>query len=392
VTGRRTTVAGVAAAALLVGMSSTSSATATEETDRQHSYTVVDLGTLGGSFSSPIDVNNRGEVVGVSAPAGDVALRGFIWRHGVMTDFGSLGGPLAAAASVNEAGQVAGWSQLDLVASPSIFNTTGLFCSPPWDADQPPMVCRAVVSDRGRLVDLGTLGGANSAAENHAINDRGQIAGVAETTEPDPTGISGAPRFHATLWSTDATSRRSTPLDLGTLGSDPDSIAVGINDRSQVIGVSVANGANFSGREGRGFLWEKGQKTPLPSLGGHNSLPGAINNRGQIVGFASLRGDQTAHAALWSRQGVVDLGTLPGDTFSEASDITDGGLIVGISCGTTQCRAVRWNTSGAMTDLTALSRPTGQWQLDGAAAANTRGQIVGDGSHNGQPHGYIATP
>jgi probable HAF family extracellular repeat protein len=371
--------------------SSTSSA-ATDNAGSRHGYAIVDLGTLGGSFSSPLDVNNRSEVVGVSAPAGDAALRGFIWRHGVMTDFGSLGGPQAIAASVNDAGQVAGWSELDRPASPSIFNTTSLFCSEPMQPDQPPNVCHAAVRNRGRLVDLGTLGGANSAVWNKAINAQGQIAGAAETTEPDPTGIPGAPRFHATVWSTDVTSGEFTTMDLGTLDNDPDSVALGINNRGQVIGASVTNGANFYVENGRGFLWERGHMTPLTTLGGTNSVPHGINNSGRIVGTSLLAGDKTFHATMWTPHGIVDLGTLPGDRSSEAFDITDAGLIVGISCTAAGCRAVSWNLSGAITDLNAGSRPAGQWRLFDAQAANTRGQIVGDGAHNGQPHAYIATP
>src|SRR5664279_4580102 len=104
-------------------------------------YEVRDLGTLGGTLSGPTDLNSHGAVVGVSSNPGDTALRGFVWRHGVMTDIGDFGGPQAAAASINSAGQVAGWGDLATAAPPSIFNTTSLFCNPPMVAAQPAVVC-----------------------------------------------------------------------------------------------------------------------------------------------------------------------------------------------------------------------------------------------------------
>jgi probable HAF family extracellular repeat protein len=354
---------------------------------------VVDLGTLGGSFSSPLDLNGRGEVIGVSVPAGDAALRGFIWRRGVMSDIGSLGGPQSAAAAINSSGQVAGWSNLDREASPSIFNETSLFCNPPMVENEPAVVCHAVLANRGRLVDLGTLGGPNSAAENRAINDRGQVAGVAETPRSDPTGRSGARRFHATLWTAGkGEADRRMAIDLGTVGKDPDSVATGLNNRGQVIGISVADGSTYTGDNGRGFLWEEGQKTLLPPLGGSYSVPTAINNRGHVVGASFLSGDKIAHATLWTGHRTIDLGALPGDVFSEATDITDRGLIVGYSCSATQCRAVRWTRNHVITDLNPLTRPAGQWQLGNAQAANEHGQIVGDGQHADQSHGFLATP
>lgn len=50
-------------------------------------------------------------------------------------------------------------------------------------------------------------------------------------------------------------------VDLGTLGSDPDSVAGDVNDHGQIIGVSVADGATFTGQNGRGLIWNRGRIT-----------------------------------------------------------------------------------------------------------------------------------
>ena len=44
----------------------------------QPSSVPIDLGSLGGTYSSPSDLNDRGQVVGVSTTAGDA-------RHAVMS-------------------------------------------------------------------------------------------------------------------------------------------------------------------------------------------------------------------------------------------------------------------------------------------------------------------
>jgi len=350
------------------------------------SYGVTDLGTLGGGFSSPIDVNNRGQVAGVSVDSSETALLGFTWSRGSIAATPSLGGPQTAAAAVNDAGDVAGWSDLTTPAPASIFNQTSLFCNPPMVDGQQPVVCRATLWKHGVPKDLGTLGGVNSSAENKGINNRGQVVGVAETRQPDPTGLPGAPRFHAFVW----TDGRMT--DLGTLGSDPDSIAVGINNHDQVVGVSIPDGANFTGENGRAVVWDHGHIHALPGLGGTRSLATSIDNAGNIVGAAWLPGDTTAHAVLWKSHRVVDLGTLPGDVFSEAGDIVGPDQIVGLSCSRDgACRATLWR-NGTPIDVNTLIPASAGWVLFDVSAVNQRGQLVGDGLHNGEPHGFILTP
>src|SRR5258708_3519690 len=60
------------------------------------SYSVIDLGTLGGSFSQASDINASARVVGWAGLAnGDE--HAFLWQSGVMTDLGTLGGSLSRA-------------------------------------------------------------------------------------------------------------------------------------------------------------------------------------------------------------------------------------------------------------------------------------------------------
>jgi len=52
--------------------------------------------------------------------------------------------------------------------------------------------------------------------------------------------------------------------------------------------------------------------TDIGTLGGTFSLPGGINNGGDIEGFSTLPGDTAVHAFLWQKGVMTDLGTLGG--------------------------------------------------------------------------------
>jgi uncharacterized membrane protein len=85
--------------------------------------------------------------------------------------------------------------------------------------------------------------------------------------------------------------RRSRVIDLGAPAGFPNSQALGINDRDQVVGSSW----NFEdGSEA--VLWDHGA---IMELGRDNSAE-AINNRGQIVGSRQVGGEPyTVRAILW---------------------------------------------------------------------------------------------
>jgi probable HAF family extracellular repeat protein len=135
--------------------------------------------------------------------------------------------------------------------------------------------------DRGKLNDLGTLGGYTGVA--FMLNDAGETVGYADLP-PNPFGCSGLSCIHhGFLW------KDGVMTDLGTL-SDPCSRALSINADGQIVGVTSPCGGEFT----RGSLWENGG--PLVDL---NSLivNGAgltvregdfINDGGEIGGRAVL--------------------------------------------------------------------------------------------------------
>ncbi len=76
---------------------------------------ITDLGTLGGNISAAVDINNKGQVVGLSNTiTGDGQLNhGFIWEDGQMADLNSLidqdsGWFLQEVSGINDRGQIVG--------------------------------------------------------------------------------------------------------------------------------------------------------------------------------------------------------------------------------------------------------------------------------------------
>src|SRR4030042_4242484 len=172
------------------------------------SFKITDLGTLGGSWSRPYDINNSGEVVGSACTDGDCNIHhAFLYSDQMMIDLGTLGEPWSKALFINDSGKICGHSFT------------------PWDPNDPyaPYVQRSFLYDNSILIDLGTLGG--SFVQVAGINGVGQIVGSAGTTDPD----SPCDDLRAFLYS----GGNMIPL---IPGENVVSRATGINDLGQIIG------------------------------------------------------------------------------------------------------------------------------------------------------------
>jgi probable HAF family extracellular repeat protein len=350
-----------------------------QQTKKLPRYTVTDLGTLGGTYSAAIGVNNGGSVDGLATLPGDTAQHAFLWRNGVITDLGTLGGPNSGSVNggdggPNAAGKVVGPSE---TSTPDPLGED--FCGYGTH-----LICFGFLWRNGVMTPLPTLGGNNSFAID--INNRGQATGLAENTTPDPTCV--APQvlqFKPVIW------EKGEVQELPTLSGDPDGVAGAMNDQGQAVGWSGTCSDQL-----HVALWQNGTVTDLGNLGGtKNNTAGDINNQGQVVGLSDLPGDTTYHAFLWTKDsGIRDLGTLPGDFSSLLFGINNKGQAAGFSCDINgNCRAVLWQ-NGEMTDLNTLIPAGSPLYLLGGIDINSRGQIVGFALQisSSEVHAFLATP
>jgi uncharacterized membrane protein len=146
--------------------------------------------------------------------------------NGVVYDVISLGNPLGGTygqgSSITNRGQVAGF---DALPGNTIMHAVR------WRGGYAPQ-------------DLDTLGGPNSAIAWPNRNESGQMAGVAETSTPQPYGE---------YWS---------------------------------CALAVFYLAPPTGDVCLGFRYQNGTMSALPTLGGDNGFATGINSSGQIVGWA----------------------------------------------------------------------------------------------------------
>ena len=371
---------------------------------RHPHYTVIDLGPMNDTaFSQATFVANNGVITGLTSTP-DFTQHAVVWYKGLITDLGTpgLGGPNSGAFGVNERVQVDGQAESS-AADPNNENFcgygTGLECLP-------------FLWEGGIMTALPLLGGNNGTVGN--INNRGEVAGIAETSIRDPECVSGVSvngtgplvlDFEAVIWGP----RRGQVRKLSPLPGDSVGMALWVNNKGQAVGSSGSCANTILPPFAAGphaVLWDRdGSVHDLGNLGGTvnigllavGNVAFSINNRGQIVGISALPGNQSVHAFLWTKEtGMQDLGTLPGDVYSAGLDINDRGDVVGGSIDGNPASGnprafVRQN--GVMTDLNTLVPAVSPLYLLTAFAINDVGEIAGFGVNGtGNVHAFVATP
>jgi probable HAF family extracellular repeat protein len=358
----------------------------------QASYKVTDLGTLGNdNLGCAMSLNNEGwtEIMAGnfapgeqdSVPAYPLSGRAVMGIDGFLIDLGTLGGQNSWMmwGQINDFGQIVGYSETS-VPDPNGEDVCGFGTH---------LTCRPFLWQFFHVSALRTLGGNNGQASG--INNRGQIAGFAENGEVDSTCPPGTTNNRIDLgafWE----SGKSKPQALLPVGSDPDSVAYGINDPGQTVGYSgTCIAANHS------VIWQNGTPTALPDLG-TGAIAYGINNRGQIVGAVGSSNGETQYGALWQDDGLTDLGTLPGDIGAIASGINSKGQVV----GSTWDSNFDWShafiyQNGVMTDLNTLMPANSNLYATMGNKINERGQIsamatVLTGPDAGNIHAILLTP
>jgi uncharacterized membrane protein len=268
-----------------------------------------------------------------------------------------------------------------------------------------------------KLVDLGTLGGTRSyfspgsgnelSQFSHVLNDRGEVAGLANTALPDPF-----PAFCFDLEGDCLVTHAFEAhhggglTDLGALPGGASSAATWISANGLIAGLSQNGEIDPAVPQfpvDHAVLWQKGEIIDLGTLpeGGYESYAAAVNSRGQVVGAAiNAVPDPNSmgnfwlgppfpfetRAFLWEKdKGMQDLGTLPGGSDAQAILINEGGQIVGWSyTGSTPIPANSCSSFSLETGSFIWERGKGMRDLGGfggtctvASDLNNRGQIVG---------------
>ncbi len=361
-------------------------------------YRLIDLGTFGGPNSSETVefpyINNRGMVVGFADtdtpdpfnPGGFIP-HAFRWKHGVLTDLGTLpGGYGSFAIWSNDRGQVVGLSDNGEI-DPVLGGPQGRGVL--WESD-------------GSIVNLGTLGGTQSLAG--AINNQGQIIGVAADEIPDPYSIFGwATETRGFVW------EKGAMRDLGTLGGTDTSPSF-INQNGQIAGVSYVNSnPSFNcdlpltthpfieGDEvAHPFLWHGGKLNDLGTIGGTFGVATWLNDAVDVAGGATTVADEEFHAFFWRDGVMVDIGTVANDTCSVVHFMNSRGEVSGTSgdcAGEFERHGFIWQPGGSMIDLNDFVPPGSDLTITDGETINDCGEIAGSGMlPNGDFHAVVLIP
>ena len=438
-----------AATLLLVGLASAAHAQAPV-------YTLTGLGFLGSArngygYSNAVALNNRGQVTGYSnVYDGNHQYRGsapFLYTSGTLTNLGNfgtstLGSSLGGGQAINSAGQVAGYSVVydanhvmigrdAFLYSGGVLTDLGNFGTPPagggspystavalnasgqvtgnsnvYDANHNALGQGAFLYSSGQLTDLGSLGTASNGYRftiPAALNASGQVVGYSAVYDANHTPHSNDAFLYSNGQMTDLG-------NLGGTGYSSFSAAVAINDAGQIVGITDVRDSNNNYIGQDAFLYSNGKMTDLGNFGSAGSgrgqsNPVAINNAGQVAGYSGVYStDQTylgQDSFLYSNGKMTDLGNLGTNSSGQASSqpvaLNASGQIIGTATAYDTDHTYIGSTpflysGGTLYNLSSLITGGVGWTGLSVTGINDFGQIVGNGTHNGNPEAFLLTP
>jgi probable HAF family extracellular repeat protein len=311
-------------------------------------FEVEDLGTLpGDDYSVANKVNNRGEVVGISARrvgSENFRNRAFLYRNGRLTALGTLDGVGSAAFNLNDNGDVVGMTyRADGRYVPFLY--TG-----------------------GQMTNLEALTGVSGVWQltPAAINNAGKIVGSAY----DRQSGASVPFYY--------TGSQLILLTNHPPGIYPSGSAGDINESGLACGASDLGMARYVA-----VYISETAVIPIPLV---QTVPGetygwAVNNSGHLLG--GLNGNNF----IYHDGELTLLGPFREQYQAWARDMNDSDDVVGDN------EQVPFLCHGrAIYYLNEHIREHSGWLLQGAYGLNNRGQITGFGLHHKKTRAYLLTP
>ncbi len=177
--------------------------------------TMVDLGTLGGAFSTPTSINRSGQVTVISLDASNSLFQSYLWSGGTKAVLNSVGGNFVEALMLNNAATVVGWNS-------DVSDTN---------------VIATVWSPAGNGQSLGTVG-TDTGSIAFGINNAGTVVGGSGTIT-----LTGQTSYmHAFVWQNGQMRDLNTLIPAGS--SLTLNVAYAINSAGTIAGLGTDKAGN----------------------------------------------------------------------------------------------------------------------------------------------------
>lgn len=319
------------------------------------SWSIVDIGGLGGNGSSAVAINDLGQITGLSMLNNSSSWHAYITdaNGSNIRDISSISAPNSdfIPSGINNLGQVVGNY-----------------------ANQISGISEAFVTGVGGQGMTKFSIGAGIGVSILDINDSGVILGSYNengyfrsfTSDSDGSNIKGIG-------------------DLSGLAVGPNEI----NNSGQAVG-SYLNSS--SGRDQAFIINNDGSIRDLSETGEKyykGSMAFDVNNSGQVAGILSTDNHRWSQAFITGDDGngIIKLGTIPGLWGGYAVAINDAGQAVGISRDITGSEVGSFiYANGGLTDLSNLPEVIDAgWSSIFVTDINNNGQIIGRGFHESDP-------